>query len=107
MPDAENAFAAPRKFTHYLLSETHPTGRAKARVFRSVGYDQTNWEELRDAILAQLPHVEGRFRRSTPGGGDLYEAPMRIVGPKGTLDVQTIWNVHRAAGTSFVTAYPL
>jgi Domain of unknown function (DUF4926) len=82
VPDAQEAYAARRKFTHYLLSESHPTGRAKARVFRSAGYDQTNWEELRE-------------------GGHLYEAPMRIEGPRGTLDVQTIWEVHPDDGYNF------
>jgi hypothetical protein len=107
VPDAEAAYASPRKFTHYLLSESHPIGRAKARVFRSVGYDLTNWEELRDSILAQLPHVEGRYRKSNPRGGDMYDAPMRIEGPSGTLDIQTVWEVHPTTGTTFVTAYPL
>jgi hypothetical protein len=107
VPNAEGAEAAPLKFTGYLLSETHTVGRAKARFFRGFGYNDENWEELRAAMLAQLPSVEGRYRRSSGHGGDLYVAEMRIEAPGGTIDVQTVWEVHPKTGTTFVTAYPL
>jgi hypothetical protein len=107
VPGAEDAQADPRKFTHYLLDEAHVEGRAKARFFRRVGYDASNWVELRRTILARLPHVEGRYSKSNPHGGDLYSAAMRIEAPGGTIEVLTVWEVHPKRGTSFVTAYPL
>jgi len=107
VPNAESATADPRKFTEYLLSETHTQGQTKARVFRRYGYNQSNWTELRDAFLAQLPQTSARLSKRNPRGGENYEAPMQIKAPGGTVDIQTIWEVHPTSGTTFVTAYPL
>ena len=47
VPGAEEAVAEARKFTNYLLDENHPVGRGKARFFKTIGYDRSNWKELR------------------------------------------------------------
>jgi hypothetical protein len=107
VPGAEDATADPRKFTAYLLNPDHPAGRTKARFFRAAGYDEANWQELRDEFLAQLPNVEGRFSRANPPWGDKYEVQMTIEAPLDTIEVVTIWEVHPITGTTLVTAYPL
>ena len=107
VPEAEAAYADPRKFTDYLLSETHTDGRGKAKFFREIGYDLSNWEELYKSLLAQLPTVEGRYSRPNPPWGENYEAVLRIEAPVGTVNVRTFWEVHPMTGTKFLTAYPL
>lgn len=50
LPFADQAVVTDRKITHYLLSEEHPEGRAKARFFRSLGFDRDRPDELREAL---------------------------------------------------------
>jgi hypothetical protein len=40
LPNAENAYVPLSKITRYLLSETHSVGRAKARFFRALGFNE-------------------------------------------------------------------
>jgi hypothetical protein len=90
------------------LSETHAEGKGKAKFFRGVaGYDESNWQDLRDEFLAQLPFVQARLSRSKPPWGDFYEAPMTIEAPNETIQVMTIWEVHPITGTTLITAHPL
>lgn len=108
VPDAEEATADERKFTAYLLNENHTFGKSKAKFFRAAGYNESNWKDLRDALLERLPHVPATHSRSNPGGGENYEAVVRIEAPEGsTLDVRTFWEVHPHTGTRLITAYPL
>jgi hypothetical protein len=108
VPGAEEATADERKFTEYLLNNEHPIGRGKAKFFREIGYDSSNWEDLRCTFLTQLPQVEGRHRRTNPNGGSNYEAVLRVQTREGrTTYVRTFWESHPATGTRFLTAYPL
>jgi hypothetical protein len=107
VPGADSATADPRKFTDYLLNENHTQGRGKAKFFRGVGYDESNWQDLHDQVLSQLAETDARFSRASKTGGELYEVPMQIKAPRGTVDIQTIWQVHPSEGTTFVTAHPL
>ncbi|WP_416223734.1 DUF6883 domain-containing protein [Thermoflexus sp.] len=40
LPNAGNAYVPLSKITRYLLSETHSVGRAKARFFRALGFNE-------------------------------------------------------------------
>lgn len=54
LPGAEIATAAPGKFEQYLFNPENPTGWAKGVAFTSrLGYDISNWKELRDEILTR------------------------------------------------------
>ena len=64
VPDAESASADGEKFTGYLLNETHTRGKSKAKFFRNFGYDDSNWSDLRDAMLGQLPSVAATHSKS-------------------------------------------
>jgi hypothetical protein len=53
LPNAERAFVDVEKLRDYCLSQTHPRGRHKARVFAdALGMTPVNAEELRRLILA-------------------------------------------------------
>lgn len=51
LPNAHLAVVDERKVTAYLLSDTHPAGRAKAAFFRRYGFSAASSEILRDALL--------------------------------------------------------
>ncbi len=57
LPNGENALIPIRKVKHYLLSDAHTIGRAKARFFQSVGYQQENPSVLA-ADLASIARKE-------------------------------------------------
>lgn len=100
--------ADDRKFTEYLLSETHPVGKGKAKFFLEAGYDRRNFSSLRDQLLTQLPTVAGTFKCENRGGGRNYEAVVRIEATGGrTREIRTFWEVHPQTGTRLITAYPL
>ena len=46
LPNCSKAVLAPEKLRDYLLSPAHPIGRYKALFFRTLGYDQTSWQQL-------------------------------------------------------------
>jgi len=48
LPNAEKAIIERRKLTEYLLSETHPTGRFKARFFKKLGFEQADVEKFEE-----------------------------------------------------------
>ncbi|MGE5597303.1 MAG: DUF6883 domain-containing protein [Hyphomicrobiales bacterium] len=49
-----NATIDERKIRDYLLSDTHPVGRAKARFFRQFGFERQDPELLRGALLRHV-----------------------------------------------------
>jgi hypothetical protein len=62
LPNGEQAVVDLRKIKDYLLSPTHPEGRAKARFFIRHGFSTDRPEEL---ALAFIRHAkEGALRLS-------------------------------------------
>jgi uncharacterized protein len=92
IPDADQALIPKEKLYDYALSPAHPTGRHKARVFQSaLGIDRSDWEYLRDQILARIQEAEVREVK-TASFGFLYGVPMLIEGLNGeTHEVFTAW----------------
>lgn len=89
---AGRAVADTRKFTEYALNPAHPVGGNKARVFeRALGYNQSNWQGLRDQLLRGLRQVPVR-----PGTVDQYgtrfTTDILVRGPNGAAaTVRTGW----------------
>lgn len=54
LPNIESALIPPEKLRDYLLSPNHPIGRYKAAFFRSLGYEQDEWEALEHDIRSLL-----------------------------------------------------
>ena len=79
-----------RKVRDYLLSQSHPVGRFKARVFAAVGFDGRG-----------VPAFIGELRRIAAVGevselvetpfGQKYLVPGELKGPLGTVPVVTVW----------------
>lgn len=92
LPNYQNAVIPQNKLVKYSLDLTHPRGKHKAIVFRSaLGFEQSNWELLRDAILAELPYYKAQPTLEDKHGSR-YRVIMPLAGPNGsTKDVVVTW----------------
>jgi hypothetical protein len=107
LPNADLAEIDPQKLHGYLLSQTHPVGRFKARFFAALGYSAERWLELEADLRRQ--HLT---QDATPGesisGGQLFTIRAILKGPNGqSAVVLSVWLVAAVGGAPrFVTAYP-
>lgn len=105
LPDGMVAVVPQAKVTDYLLSETHPEGRFKARFFRSAGF--TDAADLTASLLAVARTGNATARMSTTHGR-LYDVDGKIETPTGILTtLRTVWiREHGTDAPRLVTAYP-
>jgi hypothetical protein len=106
LPNYQRAVIPREKIEGYVLDPAHPVGRNKAIVFKSaLGFEQSDWEMLRNAIIAELPYQEA-IEGKTDQYCTRYNVTMPITGPSGrTLNVTTAWKIEIAEDyPSFVTA---
>jgi len=90
LPSASHARIDERKVRGYLLSPTHPIGRSKARVFRALGFDQSNAH----AFITEIRRIaiEGEvWAQKDTQFGRIYTVPGERSGPAGTTQVLTVW----------------
>jgi len=107
LPNHEQAYIPEPKLTKYLLSETHAVGRAKAKYFRSLGYTETNADQLADALL-MIAKSKGVSQEVTTPYGTKYVVEGDLFTPIGTtVRIRTVWVVEsHDERPRFVTAYP-
>lgn len=105
LPNATLAEVPPAKVRDYLLSETHPEGRFKARFFRSVGLGES--VVLAGALMDLSRRGDVSSVVST-AYGRLYVVDGSVVTPDGTLvALRSVWIVeHGTRAPRLVTAYP-
>ena len=96
------------KLTGYLLSDSHPIGRSKARVFRGIGFTESNATLLQRGLM-EIAKSEAAGHRVASRHGMKYVVDGEIPTPLGSrVTLRTIWIID--AGQQhprFVTAYPL
>ena len=51
LPNKSRAHVPLEKVVGYLLSETHPVGKSKAKYFRSYGFNDENGSDLVQGLL--------------------------------------------------------
>lgn len=107
LPNAERAEIDPQKLHGYLLSNTHPIGRFKARFFSALGYSAERWQEFEADLRIQHLTQDAEPGESLPGG-QTYTIRAILKGPNGqSAVVLSVWFVAESGGTPrFVTAYP-
>jgi len=107
LPNAKKAVVEERKIRDYLLSDSHPIGRFKAAFFKRVGFDQSNWDELRDALLLIVRENDAEEGDASEYG-QKFLVLGRITGPSGRMaEVQTVWMIPADSDAPrFVTVYP-
>jgi hypothetical protein len=108
LPNASQAVVSSAKILDYLLSDSHPHGRGKARFFVSHGFLGSDWGRLATALRRHaLLHpvcqvVESRF-------GVRYVIEGGLSSPDGRVpSVRTVWFIRFGREIpEFVTAYPV
>ena len=107
LPQADQAEVDPGKLGRYLLSESHPVGKAKARFFRGAGFDESTIELLVQGLL-QIARTQEVIGTSTTVRGHKYILEGELETPSGRrLRVRTVWIIDRGEERPrLVTAYP-
>lgn len=81
LPNGDFAIVEPEKVRDYCLSEGHPRGRHKARVFlAALGLTANDWEALSEALLVAAINEE-----AVPRVSDIY-------GDRYIIDFEMTWN---------------
>ena len=114
LPNHEHAIIEDGKLIHYALNPRNERGQHKARVFEStLGFNLSNWRQLKKAILDALSHHEA-ISTSETVFGKKFEVVLFITGLNGrTVDVMTVWQFDCLADRTFsdvprlVTVYVL
>ncbi|CAG0965350.1 hypothetical protein ANRL2_01210 [Anaerolineae bacterium] len=106
LPHRESAYIPPPKLNEYLLSEVHSVGKAKAKFFRSYGFNETNTDVLEQRLLA-IAQSEDVIDvvRTTHGTKYVIDGSLQTISGE-TLYVRTIWIIEDQNHPRFVTAYP-
>lgn len=96
LPNHQDALIEDSKLVSYALNPYNERGQHKARVFESaLGFNLSNWKELKQAILETLPYQEAIPTRETPFGKK-YKVILPITGVnERTVDVITVWQFDR------------
>jgi hypothetical protein len=107
LPRYLDAILPEKKLTAYLLSETHPVGRTKARYFRALGYTERNLARLKEDLLSVAASSDVTEVISTPFGTK-YVVDGDLAPPAGIIvRVRTVWILETGEDfPRFVTAYP-
>ena len=103
-PNADAAQIAPEKIEGYLLPESHPVGRSKARFFRSLGFRREEAGALRLELLRIAGEGEASLVQTQFGSKYLVDGV--LVGRLRSANVRTVW-ILEGERPRFVTAYPV
>ena len=108
LPGAQFAIIEERKIADYLLSSSHPAGRAKAAFFRRHGFTAAAWMTLRDALLDHARSAPVISAADTPFGRK-YILEGALAAPDGRMPrIRTVWFIEIGeTAPRFVTAYPV
>ena len=106
LPFRKNALIPRNKLTKYLLSETHLLGKFKAKLFRSLGFNETNVDILEESLLsiAQSNDIKEEISFQY---GTKYIIDGKIETPNGKIvKIRTVWIIEEGEKKPrFVTAY--
>jgi hypothetical protein len=108
MPFRENSYVPTSKLVDYLLSDTHPEGSKKAKVFHRFGFANQNFTELESKLL-HVAKTANVSEVDTSSDGTKYIFKETIQTPSGRpLRLCMVWMIDKGEETPrFITAYPL
>ncbi|KAB7730938.1 hypothetical protein F5984_08885 [Rudanella paleaurantiibacter] len=91
LPFAEKAFIDDLKLTGYCLSETHITGKHKARVFKAtLGITAADYLILKEAIITAVLLNDAIYSGRNQQG-DLYTVDFMMAHKTKRTNVRTAW----------------
>lgn len=108
LPNAATATVSRAKVLDYLLSDSHPDGRGKARFFVSHGFSRAEWQRLAGALRIHAMTYRVASAVET-GFGTRYVIEGALEAPDGRLPAaRTVWLIRTGHEVpEFVTAYPI
>lgn len=106
-PNRDKTYIPPSKLTEYLLSETHTVGKAKAKFFQGLGFNETNPRVLEQSLLA-IAYTGTIVEVVSSPHGTKYVVDGSLETPSGVVvEVRTVWIIEvEEDRPRFVTAYP-
>lgn len=108
LPNGNNALVSIEKLTDYLLSETHAVGKAKAKFFRGLGFNDSNVNQLEKSLLkiARTNNIKN-IKEFAYGINYVLEGKIKTPSRK-IITIVTVWFAKtKESKPSFVTAYPV
>ena len=108
LPKRRSAYVPGEKLHGYLLSRTHPIGRWKSKLFRDLGFDESN-VDLLEIQLIDIANSETVKESIISEHGTKYVVDGSLETPSGSfLRVRTVWIIDEGEDRPrFVTAYPV
>lgn len=107
LPNIERAIISKKKLSGYLLSESHPIGKSKAKFFNSLGFNEKNIDDLVNAFRSIAREGEVVEEISSPYGVKyVVEGVLNTKAGRG-VRMRTVWIIEKDSDEPrFVTAYP-
>jgi len=107
LPRNQEAIVTEEKITDYLLSESHPVGKAKARYFKKIGYSEKNVAQLSEDLI-KIAVSNAVSEEVSTLFGIKYIVDGDVVSPTGIkARLRTVWIIETGENLPcFVTAYP-
>jgi hypothetical protein len=107
LPLRERAVVPSAKLVDYLLSPTHPVGKAKARFFVALGFDVSNAADLEQQLIA-LAQIEDISETTDPPYGTKYVIRGILQAVNGRqVQIEMVWIIETGTDQPrFITAYP-
>ena len=107
LPNRELAYVPISKLKDYLLSMTHAAGRTKAEFFRKFGFDETNLDLLREALIKIAHTQEVTEEVSSPYGKKYIINGTTRTSNDRIINLRTVWIIEKnQTKPRFVTTYP-
>lgn len=108
LPNSKNAYVPKEKLLGYLLSETHPVGKSKAKFFRKLGFDETNVDKFERSLLSIARTKDVEERKEIPYGVNYIIKGLIKLPNRKAASIKTVWFVESGqARPRFVTAIPV
>ncbi len=107
LPNRFQAYIPSQKLSAYLLSETHPVGKDKAKFFRALGFHETNIYLLEQGLLTIAHRATVREVIGSPHGTKYVLEGILHTPDRRSPRIRTIWILEtEEENPRFVTAYP-
>lgn len=107
IPGFQNVLVDENKLTGYLLSETHPAGKHKARFFIRFGFAADAPQALQEALKKHASNDYIRVEQGSFGTRYIVEATLESPDGRNPL-LRSVWFVETDdAAAKLVTAYPV
>ncbi|ETX00772.1 MAG: hypothetical protein ETSY1_09950 [Candidatus Entotheonella factor] len=107
LPNRFQAYIPSQKLSAYLLSETHPVGRDKAKFFRTLGFNENNLHLLEQGLLTIAHHATAQAVVDSPHGTKYVLEGILHTPDRRSPRIRTIWILETGEkNPRFVTAYP-